>query len=180
VLGGSRGAPPVNRAVVAALPALARSIARLTCAHQTGDAGEDVRAAYERAGVPARVAGFFDDIGTEYARADLVITAAGGMTCAELATAGRPAVLIPLAAAGRHQRPNADAMARGGAAVLIDERKLTPEALVDAVVALVGDDQRRASMAAAALALARPGAAGMLCELVRRLAHRRTTHAAAT
>jgi UDP-N-acetylglucosamine--N-acetylmuramyl-(pentapeptide) pyrophosphoryl-undecaprenol N-acetylglucosamine transferase len=171
VLGGSLGAPPVNRAVAAALPALARSFPHVTYAHQTGASDEArVRAEYERAGVPARVASFFHDVVAEYARADLVIAAAGGMTCAELAAAGRPAVLIPLAAAGRHQRANAAAMDRAGAAVVIDESALTPEALINAIAAIVPGDRRRASMAAAAAALARPGAAEAVSDLARQLA----------
>ena len=173
VLGGSLGAPSLNRAISAALPTLMQSCARLTFAHQTGPDGDEVRAAYGRLGVPARVASFFHDVGAEYARADLVITAAGAMTCAELAAVRRPSILVPLSAAGHHQRANAEAMARTGAAVVIDECVLTPDALIEAVGALANHGRRRASMAAAAATLARPAAAEAVAELARKLSETR-------
>ena len=60
------------------------------------------------------------------AAADLVICRAGATTLAELAAAGRPAVLIPFpGATDDHQRRNAEVLAGAGAAVLMDERELT-------------------------------------------------------
>ena len=55
-----------------------------------------------------------------------MICRAGATTLAELAAAGRPAVLVPFGAAtDDHQRRNARALVDAGAAVVVDERDLT-------------------------------------------------------
>ena len=92
--------------------------------------------------------------------ADLVICRAGATTLAELAAAGRPAVLVPLAAAtDDHQRKNAQVLADGGAAVIVDERELTGPRLAAVVGALLGDRTKRDAMARAMKGFARPNAA---------------------
>jgi UDP-N-acetylglucosamine--N-acetylmuramyl-(pentapeptide) pyrophosphoryl-undecaprenol N-acetylglucosamine transferase len=78
----------------------------------------------------------------------------------ELAQYGLPAVLIPYPhASGNHQAANARWMERTGAATVLPDAELTPERLRAEVDALVGDEPRRAAMAAASRALARPDAA---------------------
>jgi UDP-N-acetylglucosamine--N-acetylmuramyl-(pentapeptide) pyrophosphoryl-undecaprenol N-acetylglucosamine transferase len=58
--------------------------------------------------------------------ADLVVCRAGATTLAELAAAGRPAVLVPLpTATDDHQRKNARVLADAGAAVALDQRDLS-------------------------------------------------------
>jgi UDP-N-acetylglucosamine--N-acetylmuramyl-(pentapeptide) pyrophosphoryl-undecaprenol N-acetylglucosamine transferase len=80
-----------------------------------------VRAAYEELGVRADVRPFFDDIPARMSKAQLVICRAGASSIADLTVIGRPAILIPFAAAaGHHQAANAagmsqDAPARGRA-----------------------------------------------------------------
>jgi UDP-N-acetylglucosamine--N-acetylmuramyl-(pentapeptide) pyrophosphoryl-undecaprenol N-acetylglucosamine transferase len=87
---------------------------------------EIVRTAYRDAGVDARVEAFLDPVVDEVTAATLVIGRAGATTLAELAAAGRPAVLVPLpTATDDHQRRNAQVLADAGAAVVIDERDLT-------------------------------------------------------
>ncbi len=127
ILGGSQGAHVVNLAVVAAAPELARRVRGLEIVHQTGERDlAAVRDGYAGAGVAARAAAFLDPVAGEMKAADLVIARAGATTLAELAAAGRPAVLVPFAAAtDDHQRKNADALVcgrRGG-----DDRRSRPE-----------------------------------------------------
>jgi UDP-N-acetylglucosamine--N-acetylmuramyl-(pentapeptide) pyrophosphoryl-undecaprenol N-acetylglucosamine transferase len=169
VLGGTQGAPALNRAVAGALPHLMRPRGRFTIAHQTGRGSRSHDAATIVSG-DTRVAPFFDDIVSEYAQADLVVTAAGATTCAELAAARRPSILIPLGVAGHHQRANAHAMADAGAAMVIDERALTPDVLAAAIRMLADDPDRRTAMAAAAARLARPFATQMVADLALQLA----------
>jgi UDP-N-acetylglucosamine--N-acetylmuramyl-(pentapeptide) pyrophosphoryl-undecaprenol N-acetylglucosamine transferase len=93
---------------------------------------------------------------------------------AELAAAGKPALLIPFAAAADdHQRSNAQVMVETGAAVMLEERQLAePEILLVTLRALLGDPQKLQSMAEHARTQARPGAAeriaDRLIELIRR------------
>src|SRR5439155_19460077 len=85
--------------------------------HQTGAAEvEEVRAAYAALGLPARVEPFIADMGGAYAAADLVISRAGAMSCAEITAVGLPAILVPYPhAADDHQRRNAEVLVAAGA-----------------------------------------------------------------
>jgi UDP-N-acetylglucosamine--N-acetylmuramyl-(pentapeptide) pyrophosphoryl-undecaprenol N-acetylglucosamine transferase len=103
--------------------------------------------------------------------ADLVVSRAGAMTLAELAALGRPAVLVPLPGApADHQRRNAEAMARAGAAVVLADEDCTPARLAAVVTRLLDDPRRRAEMGAAAARLARLDATERVAELVERCA----------
>ena len=87
--------------------------------------------------------------------------ARSGGSIFEIAAAGRPSILVPYPyAAQRHQHANADWMADGGAAVVIEDSELEPARLRALAGELLGDpDAARARWRAAARALARPDAA---------------------
>lgn len=169
VFGGSRGARSINRAMVAALPLLAAMQPPPAVVHQTGPEEVDaVRTAY--AATPglagARVVPFLDDMPAALADADLVVARAGATTLAELAAAGRPAILVPYPhAADDHQRLNAEAVADAGAAVFVLDPDLSGARLAEAVLGLAADPGRRARMAAAARTLAHPDAAARIADV---------------
>ena len=173
VFGGSRGARTINRAVVEALPALERMPSPPRVVHQTGeDALERVREAYAtRPSLDGDVRAFLDDMPRRVAEADLVVCRAGATTLAELAAAGRPAILVPFPhAADDHQRHNAEAVADAGAAVVVLDRDADGASIAGAVEKLASDPARRSSMAAAARTLARPDAASRIADLALALA----------
>src|SRR5690606_17562404 len=86
-------------------------------------------------------------------------------TLAEITAAGRASLLIPLpGATDDHQRRNAEVLAAAGAAEVLDQATLTPARLAERIAALLGDDARRAEMAAAARTLARPDAAERIAD----------------
>ena len=174
IFGGSQGAHAINVAMVEAAARLAASGIRLAITHQTGERDLDlVRTAYQRAGLAARVEAFIYEIDREMKAADVVICRAGATTLAELAASGTPAILVPLpTATDDHQRRNAEVVARAGAAVVLEERDLTGDALAAEISALVGDRERRRRMAAAARQLARPDAAQRIADRVEQLALR--------
>ena len=163
VVGGSQGARAVSELVVAAAPKLAAEGIDFSLVHQTGTTDlERVAERYRECGLADRVEAkaFIDDMATAYASADVVIARAGALTLAELAIAGKAAVLIPLpTAADDHQTKNAARFVAAGAALMLDQRKARPEDLAAAVQALARDGARRAAMAAAMRGLARPRAA---------------------
>jgi UDP-N-acetylglucosamine--N-acetylmuramyl-(pentapeptide) pyrophosphoryl-undecaprenol N-acetylglucosamine transferase len=173
VLGGSQGArilsAVVPRALAALDPALRR---RVEVAQQARP--EDLEAArqiYLDGKVAAELASFFDDVPARLASAHLVVSRAGASSVAEIATVGRPAILVPFAqAAEDHQSLNARGFAAAGAAWVMAEREFTPQALASRLATLMGDDGRLARAAAAAAALGRPQAARDLADLVDRLA----------
>jgi UDP-N-acetylglucosamine--N-acetylmuramyl-(pentapeptide) pyrophosphoryl-undecaprenol N-acetylglucosamine transferase len=172
VLGGSQGARGINLALVAAAPELARRIPDVDLVHQTGERELDqVRQGYARAGVAARVVAYLDAVADEMTAADLVIARAGATTLAELAAAGRPAVLVPFpAATDDHQRRNAMVVVNAGGAVMLDEVELTGAQLADVVEALLRDPARLAGMSNAMHTLARPDAAARIVDRLLELA----------
>jgi UDP-N-acetylglucosamine--N-acetylmuramyl-(pentapeptide) pyrophosphoryl-undecaprenol N-acetylglucosamine transferase len=174
IFGGSQGAHAINVAMVEAAPRLAASRIRVAITHQTGERDlELVRAAYERAGVAARVEAFIYEIDREMKAAQLVVARSGATTLAELAASGRPAILVPLStSADDHQRKNAAVVANAGAAIVVDERELNGESLAAAITMVVADPDRRRRMAAAARALARPDAAQRIADRVEQLGGR--------
>ncbi len=160
VFGGSRGARALNDALLAALPALARFEGGLEVLHQTGE--EDlarVRAAYAASKVPARVEPFLHDMAEAYGWCHAAVCRAGATTLAELAAAGRPALLVPFPhAAGDHQTRNARGLCDLGGARWERQSALDAGALVRHLRVLA-DPAERARMAAALRRVSRPSAA---------------------
>ena len=167
VFGGSRGARSINRAMVAALPALSKMAPPPRIVHQTGPE-EHASVARDYAGHPALdadVRPFLDDMPRQLADADLVLCRAGATTLAELAAAGRPAILVPFPfAADDHQRANAETVRDAGAARVVEDRDLDGARVAGEIAALAGDPALRARMAAAARTLARPDAAERIAD----------------
>jgi UDP-N-acetylglucosamine--N-acetylmuramyl-(pentapeptide) pyrophosphoryl-undecaprenol N-acetylglucosamine transferase len=165
VCGGSQGATRVNELASEALVQVAAT-RPLTVVHQTGKADvERIRARYAEAGVAAEVHAFIDQVAAQYLAADVIVSRAGATTVAELAIAGRPAILVPYPfAADNHQELNAREMAEAGAARMYRQAELTAEQLAGALEELLADDARRAQMGSAMKALARPGAAATVVD----------------
>jgi UDP-N-acetylglucosamine--N-acetylmuramyl-(pentapeptide) pyrophosphoryl-undecaprenol N-acetylglucosamine transferase len=174
VFGGSRGAHAINVAMAEAAPLLAAARARLVITHQTGEADvQMVREAYRAAGLDARVEPFIYAMDRVVAAADLLVCRAGATTLAEIAAAGRPAILIPLpTATDDHQRKNAQAMAEHGAAEVIDQTELTGETLAARILGLAGDLERRNRLAVAARLQGRPDAVERIADAALALVRR--------
>ena len=171
IFGGSRGARSINRAAADALPRLARIEPPPRIVHQTG-ADEEAAVAESYGRYPGRheVRAFLDDMPKRLADADLAVCRAGATTLAELAAAGRPAVLVPYPfAADDHQRLNAEAVRDAGAAVVVVDRELTGERLAAEVASLARDPERRRRMGEAARSLARPDAAASIADVAESL-----------
>ena len=175
VFGGSQGAHAINVAMVEAAPRLAAH-ARLAITHQTGERDlEMVRDGYKRAGLQARVEPFLFAMDREMKSADLVVCRAGATTLAELTASGRASILVPLpTAADDHQRKNALALVKQGAAHMVEQRELSGDRLAAEIVAFATDVERRRAMGAAAQRLARPDAAKVIVDRVLTLAGGRT------
>jgi len=165
--GGSQGSRVLNRALVGALPHLPGP-ERLCLVHQTGPAMlDEVKEAYRAAGREAEVVAFLDDMDRRFAAADLVLSRSGATTCAELTVAGKAAIRVPFAlAADDHQRTNARALEKAGAAVMLEEKDLSGPSLAAAVRALADEPDRIAAMEDAARRIGRPDAAARVADLL--------------
>jgi UDP-N-acetylglucosamine--N-acetylmuramyl-(pentapeptide) pyrophosphoryl-undecaprenol N-acetylglucosamine transferase len=172
VFGGSQGAHAINEAMIRCLPELQRQAPGIHIIHQTGERDyNDARAAYASLGESAEVFKFIEDMPAAFARADLVVCRSGASTVAEITAAGKPAIFVPFPrAADDHQRVNAEALARNGAAVVVEESKLEGVWLAETIAALLGDARRLQAMSEAARGLAHPNAARDIAVLAARLA----------
>lgn len=172
VTGGSQGASVLSNVVPAGLGMLAPSLRRrLQVVQQCRPEDiESVRARYADLGIPAEVMTYIEDMPEKLADAHLVIGRAGASTVAELTAAGRPAILVPFAAAtDDHQTANAREMVKAGGARAIQERSFTPEVLARQIEALAMDPVALSNAAARALSVGRPHAARDLADLVERI-----------
>ena len=173
VIGGSQGARVLSDMVPAAIAALPEDTrARLNVAHQARAEDHDrVTGAYAAAGVTAEVQPFFSDVPQRLADCHLVVSRAGASSVADITAIGRPAILIPYAAAsGDHQSANARSLADAGAAMVLPESILDPDTLARDILAILTDPERASGMAEAARELGRPDAAARLYEIVMEIA----------
>ncbi len=160
VMGGSQGAKAINSVVLASLERLTR--AGIEIRHQTGSFDlERVLAGYRAHGIDASgVTPFIDNVAEAYQWADLVLCRAGATSVAELAVAGKPAVLIPFPYATHdHQTYNARVMVEQGAALLLAEKDLPQLDAGGMLINLLLEPETLRAMSALSRACARPDAA---------------------
>lgn len=172
VFGGSQGAHAINEAMIRCLPVLEREAPGIRIIHQTGERDyNDALAAYQSMSGAAEVFKFIDDMPAAFARADLVVCRSGASTVAEITAAGKPAVFVPFPrAADDHQRVNAEALAKHGAAVVVEESKLEGVWLAETIAALLQDSQKLQKMSQAGRELAHPSAARDIAAMAARVA----------
>ena len=170
-VGGSQGSARLNAAVREACALLADRD-DLTVRHVVGPAAGDPPVPEpERDGLDYRAVSYEHDMPTALAAADLVVSRAGGSTVAELVTAGRAAVLVPLpGATGDHQSANAAVLGDAGAAAVVRDSELDGTRLAGIIGDLLADRAGLAVMQRAAAGLGRPGAAGHVADLLREAA----------
>jgi UDP-N-acetylglucosamine--N-acetylmuramyl-(pentapeptide) pyrophosphoryl-undecaprenol N-acetylglucosamine transferase len=172
VFGGSLGAQRLNEVVVEAVERLANR-SDLAVYHVVGDRnlGDAAPGRDGDHGIMYRVLGYEDRMPLVYAAADMMMTRAGAATIAELATVGMPAVVVPWpGAAENHQVDNARQLSDSGGAVLIEQRDLTVDRLLDELTALTSDPARLAALSATARMLGAAHRSGKLVDVVERIA----------
>lgn len=110
------------------------------------------------------------DLPLAMAAADLVVGRSGASVL-EVAALGKPALLVPYpyATAG-HQLRNAEWMAAGGAADIIDDSELTAGVLAEKVRDLLGDCERLAEMGRLSSRLGQRGGAQKIAEEIFKIA----------
>lgn len=169
VIGGSQGASVFSRVLPAAmekLPVHLRQRIRLDQQCRVGEI-DQVRAAYKTIGMQVDLAPFFTDVAARLAAAHLVISRAGASTVAELMTAGRPGILVPLPqATDNHQYYNAQAIEDANAGWVVTQDAFTPEQLAAKLETLLLSPDRLSACAAAMHALGQPYAAAALTDAV--------------
>jgi UDP-N-acetylglucosamine--N-acetylmuramyl-(pentapeptide) pyrophosphoryl-undecaprenol N-acetylglucosamine transferase len=148
VFGGSLGAKRLNEIVTGASADL--RAAGIQVLHAVGESAAGVVPLSGAADVPYVTLPYIDRMDLAYAAADLAISRAGAMTCAELAAVGLPAVYVPLPIGNGEQRLNAQPVVSAGGGLLIEDADFTPGALRARVIPLAQDPGQLAAMGQAA------------------------------
>lgn len=169
IMGGSQGARGVNRAVIAALPALAAAADKVQLLHITGPGEyEAVRAAC--AAVPAltsKVVPFCQRMELAYTLAGVAVCRSGASSLTELSAWGLPAVLVPYpTAADDHQRRNADVFTSAGAAIAVEETSIANGELAPLLLDLLSDPVKLHALSTAMKAQAPQRAAERICDVI--------------
>ncbi len=106
-----------------------------------------------------------DELPMAMAASDLAVARSGASVLGELPAAGLPAVLVPLTAAGGHQRHNAAILQEAGAAVIVEEGQAAAT-LLPTALEILRDRDRLTAMRQAARAKARTDAAERIAEVL--------------
>ncbi|MGN0662426.1 MAG: undecaprenyldiphospho-muramoylpentapeptide beta-N-acetylglucosaminyltransferase [Faecalibacterium sp.] len=157
--GGSLGARRINEVVADLCAWEQKEHAPVLHLHATGQYGVELFRDLQKQkgfapGGSLEVREYIDNMPELLAAADLVISRAGALTLAELEAVGRAAILIPSPnVAENHQYYNALELQKAGAAVVIEEKDLTGEALVSTVSGLLNEPGKLARMGRSARSL---------------------------
>jgi UDP-N-acetylglucosamine--N-acetylmuramyl-(pentapeptide) pyrophosphoryl-undecaprenol N-acetylglucosamine transferase len=168
ILGGSQGAASLNAEVLDALATFRAELAGWRIVHQTGVADLDaIRQRYAALSLDANVQPFIVDMADAYRSATIVISRAGATTLAELACAGVPAILVPLATSAHdHQRLNARLFADRSAALMIEPPSSVANSLGSTLTLLLSDSSLRDQLRQNLRPLAQPQAAITVVSIV--------------
>nr|WP_184564588.1 UDP-N-acetylglucosamine--N-acetylmuramyl-(pentapeptide) pyrophosphoryl-undecaprenol N-acetylglucosamine transferase [Sulfitobacter undariae] len=169
VMGGSQGARILSDVIPPAIAALPMDMLRnIRVSHQARDEdGTRVSEYYAENGINADVQPFFHDVPRRMSEAQLVISRSGASSIADMTVIGRPAILIPFAAAaGDHQAANARGMVEAEAAVMIREEDAYPDVVSEFIHTILSNGPAAMKMANSALSLGKPEAAEALADLV--------------
>ncbi|MCX6702941.1 MAG: UDP-N-acetylglucosamine--N-acetylmuramyl-(pentapeptide) pyrophosphoryl-undecaprenol N-acetylglucosamine transferase [Candidatus Wolfebacteria bacterium] len=171
-LGGSQGAVRINDFVLDIILPLLNDFSAL---HQTGlenfegvkkefdviakDLSPDVKKRYKP------VAYFENNLKEALIASDIAVSRAGSTTIFELATFGKPSILIPLPeSAGNHQVKNAYEYAKNGAAIVMESDNLTPNVFITQIKNLISDSAKLSQMSEAARKFSKPDAAKIIAQ----------------
>ncbi|MGB7062992.1 MAG: undecaprenyldiphospho-muramoylpentapeptide beta-N-acetylglucosaminyltransferase [Candidatus Zixiibacteriota bacterium] len=168
VFGGSQGSHALNQTFLRCLDLLKPDWQILW---QTGERDfPEISPKVKEKKIAAAAYPFIQDMGSAYAASDLVISRAGALTLAEITACGKPSILIPFPfATADHQRHNAEALEREGAARMILEKNLSAERLAAEISSLLSDETELKQMAERSGKMGKPQAASMLVEEMERL-----------
>ncbi len=170
-MGGSLGAKAINDSM---LEVIANRTQKNDCVfmHATGKDCKDFPERLAEKGVNLSskniiIRDYIDDMHRCLAAADLVICRAGASSLCEFQVMGKPSILIPYPfATENHQYHNAKALADKGAAILIEEKDLTPAVLMQHIDTLLESPGKLTQMAKAAKQMAVTDATSRIVKVI--------------
>ena len=147
VFGGSQGSVALNEGIfnfVKQYPALKDKV---NIVHQAGSRSYN-EYSNKYASLPetqswVTIKEYLHDMPARYQWADLVIARSGTGTLSELSACGLPSILVPLPnSADNHQYKNAKAFEEKNAAILIQQKELTPSKLHSVVSSFINNPEK--------------------------------------
>ncbi|MTH52638.1 undecaprenyldiphospho-muramoylpentapeptide beta-N-acetylglucosaminyltransferase [Bacillus mangrovi] len=168
VFGGSRGARPINKAILEVLPQLGEKDYQLL--YVTGEVHyKQVAEEAKATGSPSNVIikPFIHNMPEVLAGTDLIVGRAGATSIAEITALGLPSILIPSPyVTANHQEVNARSLSDKGAAVLMLEKDLNGPALLKEIDRIMTDEAELMKMRNASAKIGMPDAAARLAEVL--------------
>ncbi len=165
-MGGSQGAVPINDFVFGNFEKLA-AVAQIF--HQVGTINLNEAERLQNSNDRYRYGGLLDaeQMKAVLAAADVVVSRAGSGAIFEIASFGKPSILIPLPeAASDHQRVNAYEYARNGAAIVIEQSNLSFGIIKLEIEKILNSPAVREEMSRAARSFAKPDAAEVIAQQI--------------
>ena len=172
ILGGSQGAKIFSEVIPRAfitMPEKLRQRFYVTQQCRSEDI-KSVQDQYRQAGVLVELKTFFNNVPQLMGAAHIVITRSGASTVAELAEAGRPAILVPYPnATDDHQTVNARSVEAAGAGWLIPNDDFTPETVKNHLERLIKTPEIAETAADAARLLGGDNAAAQVVDEIEKV-----------
>lgn len=171
IVGGSRGARPINEAFIEALPYVKEKDWQFL--YITGSIHYDkIILEVEEVGNPENVVikPFIHDMPAVLRHSDLIVARSGATTLAEITALGLPAILIPSPyVTNNHQEKNAKALSEKNAALLRKESEINGKVLLKDIDCILSDEKTWELMHKQSLQLAQPEAAQKMYRLMESL-----------
>ncbi|WP_340085237.1 undecaprenyldiphospho-muramoylpentapeptide beta-N-acetylglucosaminyltransferase [Siminovitchia sp. FSL H7-0308] len=175
IFGGSRGARPINEAVIKSLSQFANKpyqVLYITGETHYGDVEEEVALIGRSPNVA--IVPFIHNMEEVLADVAVVVGRAGATSLAEITALGLPAILIPSPyVTNNHQEKNASVLTSAGAAIMLPEKELTSQRLVAAIDEILLDHEILDSMSEASKNLGMPDATKRLYNVLLSVVNKR-------
>lgn len=148
ITGGSQGAHAINEVVAEILPELLRDFTVIhLCGRGDFEKLNKLRHQLSEAKNHYQLFDFVENMAELMAKADLIISRAGANTLAEVSILRKPLIIIPLPhSANNHQNKNAGVFKKANAAIVIDQKDLTPKRLIEEIYHLFKDENLRQNL----------------------------------
>ena len=173
IMGGSQGSVAINNTILDALPELVK---HYNVVHQAGTEQQDETKKVAKLVLKDspfekryRVFGLLNTLALRMTAgiSSLIIARAGSGSIFEIASWGIPSILIPIPGDISHdQTENAYSFARAGAAVVLQQRNLTPHILLAEIERIIGNADLQRKMSEAAHAYSRPQSARKIATII--------------
>jgi UDP-N-acetylglucosamine--N-acetylmuramyl-(pentapeptide) pyrophosphoryl-undecaprenol N-acetylglucosamine transferase len=169
ITGASSGSENINTAVRSLLGKLDAFANDWQIVHLAGqNNAARVESWYRGVKIGYIILGYFDDMASLLAAADLVVGRSGAVSVAEFAAAAVPSICMPYPYhKDRHQYLNAGKLVEAGAAIIVDDlpdEKDGAEWLWEELEGLMNDQDKRLEMKKSCLAIAKKDAALKIAE----------------